>query len=114
MPDEYDFIEAETKKDRHAWRDYAACLDTGDDRIIFPWGLDPPEPPETRQWIANHCDVCPVRQRCLDFALDTESLGIWGGVELTPTRVQHLRRLREQQGSLTVDQVKEASRRSKQ
>lgn len=28
------------------------------------------------------CDRCPVRQQCLDYALNREDYGVWGG--LTP------------------------------
>lgn len=39
-----------------------------------------------------YCDACPVRQACLDYAHDTESVGIWAGVEMSE---RYYRRRRE-------------------
>lgn len=35
------------------------------------------------------CSACPVRQRCLDYALEHEEFGVWGGA--TPEERDHLR-----------------------
>lgn len=112
---EYDHLVEELQYDPHAWRDYALCIDAPleDDRVIFPWGKNPPEPEETEEFLQWYCDDCPVQQRCLDFALETESEGIWGGVELTPSRVARLKRLRIQEGDVTVDRAKEVLGRGK-
>jgi len=112
---EYDSLEDELYHDPHAWRDYAACLDVplSDDRVIFPWGKNPPTEDETQGWLQEHCDGCPVAQRCLDFAVKTESIGLWGGVELTPSRIARLRRLRIQEGTATVERAKELLGRGK-
>jgi hypothetical protein len=29
--------------------------------------------------IAEYCNVCPVKQSCLNFAIDNFEVGIWGG-----------------------------------
>jgi len=29
--------------------------------------------------IAEYCNVCPVKESCLNFAIDNFELGIWGG-----------------------------------
>lgn len=35
------------------------------------------------------CAACPIRQKCLDYALDSEAYGVWGG--LTPEERDDLR-----------------------
>lgn len=42
------------------------------------------------------CNVCPVRQRCLDFAIRNEEVGIWGG--MTTTERRRYARIRKQHG----------------
>lgn len=113
--DEYNLIEHELNEDPGAWRDYAACLDATeeDERIIFPWGKNPPTPEESEEWMRQNCDRCPVAQQCLDFALKTESEGVWGGVELTHPRTNRLKRLRIQEGEVTVERAKEVLGRGK-
>lgn len=113
--DEYGRIEEALRNDSGAWRDYALCLSApdDDDRIIFPWGKHPPTPEESEAWMQQYCDRCPVAQQCLDFGLSTESEGIWGGVELTPSRIARLKRLRIQEGKVTVERAKEVLGRGK-
>lgn len=116
MPDhEYSEIEDLIQDDPVGWRDFANCIDAPVelDRVIFPWGKNPPEPEETEEFLQTYCDECPVRQRCLDLALKTESEGIWGAVELTPSRIHRLKRLRIQEGYVTVERAKEALGRGK-
>jgi WhiB family transcriptional regulator, redox-sensing transcriptional regulator len=70
MSDVADFVD---------WRELAACLAESPE-LFFPIsgtarGL--------RQAVRAKavCSSCPVRQRCLDYALDTrQSHGIWGGL----------------------------------
>ena len=38
------------------------------------------------------CDTCPVARRCYVFALDTASIGIFGGVAFTAKLLQRLGR----------------------
>ena len=62
------------------------------DRVMIGWrrqaacrGMDPaiwyPHPDAVKKpWAIAICALCPVRQRCLDHALQRrERLGIWGG-----------------------------------
>jgi hypothetical protein len=113
--DEYTWIEDLLQDDPQGWRDFANCMDAPPeyDRILFPWGRNPPETEETEEFLSTYCDDCPVAQRCLDLALKTESEGIWGGVELTPSRVARLRRLRTEEGYVTVERAKEVLGRGK-
>ena len=74
------------------WQDVSACK--GMDPTIF-FG---PEHPETvkekrdREEAAKAvCDTCPVKQECLEYALEArEGYGIWGGLtELERKARQH-------------------------
>ena len=71
-----------------AWRDRAACIDA-DPRIF----TDPrPDTDDTTRAL-RCCQRCPVRQPCLDTALEHElqaDVGIWGGT--TPRERAALRR----------------------
>lgn len=111
---EYSEIQDELQDDPYAWLDYAACVGKyeTDERVIFPWGSRPPEPEETAAWISENCDNCPVRQRCLDFGLKTDSEGVWGGIELTLSRNMRLKRLQKEEGSVSVERAKELFDRS--
>lgn len=66
------------------WAARARCADT-DPEIFFPPGDDPAT--QARQI----CRQCPVRDDCLDYALDAgEQYGIWGGLD--PAERRNLRR----------------------
>ena len=66
------------------WAAHARCADV-DPEIFFPPGDDPAT--EARQT----CCQCPVRDDCLDYALDAgEQYGIWGGLD--PAERRNLRR----------------------
>jgi WhiB family redox-sensing transcriptional regulator len=41
----------------------------------------------------SYCAVCPVRQRCLDWAVTREEFGVWGG-----TTARERASLRRQRG----------------
>lgn len=76
------------------WQTHAAC-----------YGMDPdlffPTKGEGAREARLTCAACPVRQPCLQFALDNnEKYGIWGGLA-----TKERRRLRRQQdtGTITVD-----------
>lgn len=60
------------------WRTLAACQDTDPD-LFFPVGTTGP----AIEQIANAkavCDVCAVKDECLDFAIATnQDSGVWGG-----------------------------------
>ncbi|MFG3550512.1 WhiB family transcriptional regulator [Streptomyces sp. NPDC047725] len=60
------------------WREHAACR-TEDPDLFFPIGATGPALLQTEQAKAV-CRRCPVREQCLQWALDTgQSLGVWGG-----------------------------------
>ena len=57
------------------WRMRAACLHDGAE-LFFPNGTEGPEIDRAKQI----CGLCPVRARCLDWALSHGVVfGIWGG-----------------------------------
>lgn len=75
------------------WRDHAACRHEDPD-LFFPIGTTGPSQVQAQQAKAV-CEGCPVREQCLDWALDTgQSIGIWGG-----TTEAERRRLRRRAGS---------------
>jgi WhiB family redox-sensing transcriptional regulator len=60
------------------WREHAACRHEDPD-LFFPVGTTGPALLQARQ-AKTVCGRCPVRDQCLDWALDTgQTLGIWGG-----------------------------------
>jgi WhiB family redox-sensing transcriptional regulator len=60
------------------WRDHAACRHEDPD-LFFPIGTTGPALVQTRQAEAV-CGRCPVRDQCLDWAMETgQTIGIWGG-----------------------------------
>ena len=60
------------------WRDDAACLDADPD-LFFPIGTTGPALDQTDQ-AKRICQACPVRKRCLAWALELgAAAGIWGG-----------------------------------
>jgi len=70
-----------------AWRSRALCAGHPE---RANWFGDFPE--QTDRAVAVCC-ACPVREPCLEFALDTqEALGVWGGT--TPKERRRLLKLR--------------------
>jgi WhiB family transcriptional regulator, redox-sensing transcriptional regulator len=70
------------------WREHAACR-ASDPELFFPVGTTGPVLDEIRSAKAV-CQDCPVREPCLQFALETnQDTGIWGG-----TTEEERRRLR--------------------
>ncbi|MGW2822887.1 WhiB family transcriptional regulator [Streptomyces sp. NPDC001443] len=62
------------------WRFRAECR-TEDPDLFFPVGTSGPSLLQTQQAKAV-CARCPVRERCLEFALDTgQAVGVWGGTD---------------------------------
>lgn len=57
-----------------AWKDQAACHDAG-----IPIEAFFPEPGDDVSALLDFCARCGVRQACLEYALATDELGIWGG-----------------------------------
>ena len=73
-----------------AWMDDAACWSSAED--FFP---------ERRAW-AHHakavCKECPVRLTCLDYALEHNEAGIWGGTDWEERAVMR-RKARQRRGA---------------
>lgn len=64
--------------DDEGWRVRAACRNTDPD-LFFPAGTAGPAFVQIRAAQAV-CRSCPVREPCLQFALETnQEAGIWGG-----------------------------------
>ena len=60
------------------WRDDAACLDADPD-LFFPVGTTGPAQDQVDE-AKRICLACPVRERCLAWALELDAAsGIWGG-----------------------------------
>ncbi|NUV52920.1 WhiB family transcriptional regulator [Streptomyces coelicolor] len=67
------------------WRRSAACR-TEDPELFFPIGTSGPALLQTEQAKAV-CRGCPVREQCLEWALETgQSIGVWGGTSETERR----------------------------
>lgn len=72
------------------FEDDAACKGTDTDRLFYA-DHDSPEIAEAKAI----CDVCPVKRRCLNYALDnSETYGVWGGLS-AKERIGRRRRRRK-------------------
>lgn len=60
-------------RDRH-WRNDAACAEIGPDLFIGDTGIGDPF------GVRSVCEGCPVVEACLAFAIETRSVGVWGGM----------------------------------
>ncbi|MET7849595.1 WhiB family transcriptional regulator [Streptomyces avermitilis] len=73
------------------WRDSAACR-TEDPDLFFPIGTTGPALLQIEEAKAV-CHGCPVREPCLEWALDTgQDIGVWGGTTETQRRALKRRR----------------------
>lgn len=109
-----DWILEELLSDHNAWYDYASCLGVYDeydaqdlDDVLFPFNPRTRNENAIEAFTREFCSTCPVRDQCIDFASRTESVGVWGGVELTSKKTQRLHRLRNQTRRVTVDLAEE-------
>ncbi|WP_406010726.1 WhiB family transcriptional regulator [Streptomyces sp. NBC_00637] len=60
------------------WREHAECRHEDPD-LFFPIGTSGPALLQTEQAKAV-CRRCPVREQCLEWAMETDqTLGVWGG-----------------------------------
>ncbi|MCQ9134268.1 MULTISPECIES: WhiB family transcriptional regulator [Streptomyces] len=67
------------------WREHAECR-TEDPDLFFPIGTSGPALLQTEQAKAV-CRRCPVREPCLEWAMETDqTLGVWGGTSETERR----------------------------
>jgi WhiB family transcriptional regulator, redox-sensing transcriptional regulator len=77
--------------ERASWRESAACRAL-DPELFFPIGKTGTAIAEIQRAKAV-CTSCPVRQRCLTFALDThQEYGVWGGYDEEERRILHRQR----------------------
>jgi WhiB family redox-sensing transcriptional regulator len=60
------------------WQDEAACAGLGAN-LFFPADDMGGEHYEHREVVDAVCGGCPVRDECLEYALQWEEFGIWGG-----------------------------------
>ncbi|MCX5136976.1 WhiB family transcriptional regulator [Streptomyces sp. NBC_00340] len=75
------------------WRDSAACRSVDPD-LFFPIGNTGPAVLQIQEAKAV-CQGCPVREACLDWALESgQSVGVWGGTSETERRSLARRRAR--------------------
>ncbi|MFD6924565.1 WhiB family transcriptional regulator [Streptomyces sp. NPDC059944] len=75
------------------WRDSAACRSVDPD-LFFPIGSTGPAVLQIQEAKAV-CEGCPVREACLDWALESgQSVGVWGGTSETERRSLARRRAR--------------------
>ncbi|WP_432031514.1 WhiB family transcriptional regulator [Streptomyces antibioticus] len=79
------------------WRESAECRHEDPD-LFFPIGTSGPALLQTEQAKAV-CRRCPVREACLDRAMNTDqTLGVWGGTSESERRAIK-RRARARRGS---------------
>jgi WhiB family redox-sensing transcriptional regulator len=79
-----------TYRDSVDWRATGACV-SADPDLFFPLSATGAPAAKQAARASRICAGCPVRQPCLEFALDhAEVDGIWGGT----TREERLRRRR--------------------
>lgn len=73
------------------WRHDSACRDS-DPELHFPIGTSGPALIQAEQAKAV-CRPCPVRDQCLQWALETRTdYGVWGGMTEDERRAIHRRR----------------------
>lgn len=58
------------------WVEDAACYGMGWD-LFFP---DRPDSKKAIEKAKKVCAGCPVKAQCLDYAIETDSPGIWAGL----------------------------------
>ncbi|GKQ35610.1 WhiB family transcriptional regulator [Streptomyces sp. A012304] len=79
------------------WRQRAACRHE-DPELFFPIGTSGPALMQTEQAKAV-CRRCPVREPCLEWAMETDqTLGVWGGTSESERRAMK-RRIRARHSS---------------
>ena len=75
------------------WRLHAACQRLDPDLFFSPDSFETKQERDDREAEAKAvCAACPVRERCLDYAVAAgERYGIWGGLNELERRA-HVRR----------------------
>lgn len=64
--------------DRPAWMADAHCTNLAVGFVPAPGRANKP-PSQAEQAAIAVCRACPVREECLDYALEHGELGMWGG-----------------------------------
>jgi len=72
---------------RPAWQEHGTCRGEGTDIFFHERYL------HAVREAKKLCDICVVRQSCLDFAIENDCVGVWGGLT-TVERRHEIRRLR--------------------
>lgn len=77
------------------WRDQAACAGT-DTEVFFSEDEERPSKERTaRETLAKAiCKPCPVKQVCLQSALDNDEVGVWGETDTQQRRKMRRRGVR--------------------
>ncbi|MEV3931244.1 MULTISPECIES: WhiB family transcriptional regulator [unclassified Streptomyces] len=77
------------------WRMHAACREEDPD-LFFPIGSSGPALVQVEDAKAV-CGACPVRDQCLEWALENgQDAGVWGGMDENERRALKRRRSRQQ------------------
>jgi len=80
--------------DPHGWRKDALCQGVETD-LFFPAGELSEEPVQQAAAAKAVCARCPVREACLEYALETDQpFGVWGGTTEAERRSIRRRRRR--------------------
>jgi len=77
---------------RMSWQGQALCRDENPELFFPPGSAD-----ETK---ARCIAECPVREQCLEFALDQNMVGIWGGTSTKERRRIKAERRRSRQAAV--------------
>jgi WhiB family redox-sensing transcriptional regulator len=70
-----------------SWKSRAGCIEV-------PAALFFPQVERVSHAVAEVCAGCPVREECLEYAIDNNELGIWAGT--SASQRMKLRRRRDQ------------------
>lgn len=63
---------------KEPWQDFAACK--GDLKLFYPVDKERINKTNEREASAKKiCELCPVVQSCLEYALNNKEQGVWGG-----------------------------------
>ena len=83
-------LEEQVWEPEHEWRDDSACSGADSD-VFFPPGEDESLAMQAKKI----CALCPVQEKCLQYALATnQTEGVWGGMS-SGDRRRLRRRLRD-------------------
>lgn len=72
------------------WMHQGACRGANQDDFFPEKGVG-----SFKTIIQNYCNGCPVKENCLNFALDNYELGIWGGTTTRHRRIIRAKMVKE-------------------